>query len=286
MEYISLEHNISALKGGEPITFAHKRTQSDTEQHRLHLNNHLEIYVFVSGETHYVVEDRYYVLERGDILLIPPYSIHVPILKQPCTYERFYLLFPVASLSTYATQVLEDLLHRFGADARLPLTPAQRQQSLELLYRMSALAAHSPSDSNTLQLHALGLELLCLVHAAAQGKQEPSPRAPRLPRLVEEVLAYVSDHCTEITGIAGIASHFYVSEQHLATVFKRHIGVTLNSYLQTKKISVAKRLLEQGHSVTYACYECGYHDCSYFIKVFKRIVGTTPQRYAKDFARG
>ena len=42
----------------------------------LHLNNHLELYVYVSGKHQYIVDNRLYDLRRGDIVIIGPRQVH------------------------------------------------------------------------------------------------------------------------------------------------------------------------------------------------------------------
>ena len=56
------------------------------------------------------------------------------------------------------------------------------------------------------------------------------------------------------------------------------MGVPLVTYLQTRKIVLAKQMLEEGRSVTYACYESGFSDCSYFIMRFRKKFDITPER--------
>jgi AraC-like DNA-binding protein len=68
----------------------------------------------------------------------------------------------------------------------------------------------------------------------------------------------------------------------LSAVFRKHIGVPLVSYLQARKIALAKQLLEEGRSVTYACYESGFSDCSYFIMRFHKKFGMTPYKYQRS----
>ena len=51
---------------------------------------------------------------------------------------------------------------------------------------------------------------------------------------------------------------------------------------QISSLCLAKRILEQGASVTEACYESGFNDCSYFIKCFRKSVGFTPYQYRKQ----
>ena len=57
------------------------------------------------------------------------------------------------------------------------------------------------------------------------------------------------------------------------------MGLTLNRYITLKRVSCAKRLLEQGHSLNDVCTACGWQDYSYFVAVFRREVGMTPMKY-------
>ena len=134
-------------------------------------------------------------------------------------------------------------------------------------------------------MHAEVLTFLCAVSGNLQTDEKSDVSEIRIPSLVKNALEYISGSYGEITGIAPIAKRFFVSEQYLATVFKKHVGVTVGEYLQTKKISAAKELLKEGASVAFTCYECGFSDCSYFIKVFSKTVGETPHRYAKRFEK-
>lgn len=287
MEPLKIEKKIHALDRCGAITFAHKSDIGRKNEHTLHLNDHVEIYIFIKGDVHYLVEDRYFVLQEGDVLVISPYSPHVPIIKNECDYERFYLLFPTDALSEYPAAPMQALLHAAARQTLIRLPDSEKQTAISLLYRMSELSQRSFSAHAELLLHALAVEFVCLLNMNVSGEESFADEATRgVPPLVRHVLEYIQAHAAEITGIAPIAEAFYVSKQHLATIFKKHVGVTVNEYLLTKKISNAKQLLEQGRSVTFTCFECGFNDCSYFIKVFKRMVGMTPNKYLRQNGKG
>ena len=100
--------------------------------------------------------------------------------------------------------------------------------------------------------------------------------------LIKNILTYISTSAPDITGAADIAEKFHISAPYLSAVFKQYVGVTVNSYLRAKKIAVAKELLRDGQSVSYACYASGFSDSSYFIKVFKACTGVTPKKYRDE----
>lgn len=287
MEPLKTEKKIYAFDRSAAITFAHKRDIGKKNEHTLHLNDHVEIYIFIRGDAHYLVEDRYFVLQEGDVLVISPYSPHVPIIKSECEYERFYLLFPTDALSQYLASPIQALLHAAAGQTMIRLPDNEKQAAISLLYRMSELSQKNASVHAELLLHSLAVEFVCLLNMNVSGREVLADEAVRgVPPLVRNVLEYIQIHAAELTGIAPIAEAFYVSKQHLASIFKKHVGVTVNEYLLTKKISNAKQMLEQGHSVTFTCFECGFNDCSYFIKMFKRMVGMTPNKYLRQNGKG
>ena len=75
------------------------------------------------------------------------------------------------------------------------------------------------------------------------------------------------------------AKKFGISCSYLSRVFKKYMGMNYTDYLTALRISRAKNLLNAGATVTEACYECGFSDCSHFSAVFKAQVGVTPLKY-------
>ena len=92
-------------------------------------------------------------------------------------------------------------------------------------------------------------------------------------------MKYIDQNAAKIESVEELARRFGLSMPYLSSTFKSKIGTPIKSYIQAKKIAYAKELLDNDYSVTDACYECGFNDCSYFIKVFKRHIGVTPYRY-------
>ena len=65
-------------------------------------------------------------------------------------------------------------------------------------------------------------------------------------------------------------------------MFKAHTGMAPNEYIIMQRISAACQLLTQtDKSVGTIASEVGYHDQYYFSRIFKKMVGISPQRYRK-----
>lgn len=60
-----------------------------------HTHDYYEIYIYLSGSVMLFIEDRIYKVKRGDIIVIPPYTIHqlLPTSEEQLNdeYDRTYM---------------------------------------------------------------------------------------------------------------------------------------------------------------------------------------------------
>lgn len=99
-----------------------------------------------------------------------------------------------------------------------------------------------------------------------------------------QVIQYLESHLTEPVSIPSLAETIGLNSEYLCTVFKKETGLTIVQYAQRLKIGRARMLLERYPEKDAAEIgrECGYESPSYFGMQFKRITGTTPNRYRKS----
>lgn len=288
MEEIRTNKKISVSDDKDPITFAHMKTYDTPESHVLHLNNYVEVYIFVSGDATYIVGDKYYELEPGDVLVITPHEVHVPVIKNECVYERYYLLFPLNTFSEFLYNPLASFIVGDGKrSAMLCRSKENRERVFIILSELDSLLKDDISDNSELAAYSLMLRLVCLLNdgfSSSPGGQYADHNTST-PDIIRNVLLYINDQAGCISTVSDISERFHISLPYLSSVFKKYIGVTAGDYLRTKKIALAKKLLEGGNTVTYTCYECGFSDCSYFIRTFKKYVGITPNKYRNKYIR-
>ena len=100
------------------------------------------------------------------------------------------------------------------------------------------------------------------------------------------VIQYLESHLTETIALADLADSLGLNSEYLCTVFKRETGLTIIQYLQRLRIGRARLMLERypERDAAEIGRACGYDSPSYFGLQFKRITGTTPNRYRKSAA--
>lgn len=94
------------------------------------------------------------------------------------------------------------------------------------------------------------------------------------------LITYIDKHFTEDLNRKALAEVVYLSEDHLARLFKKETGQTLVNYITEKRLGLAKSLLLHSDEPIYQiASSVGYDNYSYFTKIFKKEVGVTPVEY-------
>ncbi|MEF3304096.1 response regulator [Paenibacillus sp. GYB003] len=97
---------------------------------------------------------------------------------------------------------------------------------------------------------------------------------------IDKALAYIHRHSHEDVTLKGVAALVSMDETYFSGLFKRKTGVTLIHYVQQVRIGHAKKLLEETSlPVAEVGERVGFPNTNYFIKIFKRWAGRTPNDY-------
>ncbi|RUT35590.1 response regulator [Paenibacillus zeisoli] len=98
---------------------------------------------------------------------------------------------------------------------------------------------------------------------------------------VETVKQWISANYQHQAELNELAQMVYLTPSYLSKLFKQETGLTLTDYMIEVRINKAKQLLrsEPGRKIHSIGAEVGYADPAYFNKLFKRIVGVTPNTY-------
>ena len=79
-----------------------------------------------------------------------------------------------------------------------------------------------------------------------------------------------------------LAQKFSISTSYLRREFSRAYGISPVAFLRTVRVENAKNMLESGClSVDDIAEQCGFSSTSYFIQVFHKTVGESPDKYRR-----
>ena len=84
--------------------------------------------------------------------------------------------------------------------------------------------------------------------------------------------------------LAGLAAHAGLEERTFLRRFQKASGLTTTDYVQRLRVGKAQELLQFSKApVDRIAWDVGYADAGAFRKVFRRIVGLTPNEYRRRF---
>ncbi len=257
------------------------------QEFNMHLNGMLEIYCFVEGEADYIVESRCYALEPYDIMILNPYEPHTPILKKDgMPYERFYFHIPADAFSFMESDPMDVLLNENRKGNNRISLPPEKKERLKALLEIFKEDWSWQDRATSLTAYSALLGILALLNEHILSLADPNaPRLPRhddlnnMPPIIFDVLRYIEKNLSSGFSEEELAINFHISAPYLSRLFKTHIKMGLKKYILLRRVGYAKKLLSGGMSVTDTCFERGFNDCSYFIKVFRTYTGTTPYKF-------
>ena len=100
---------------------------------------------------------------------------------------------------------------------------------------------------------------------------------------VEKVKQIIMDNLSVDVSRDELAARVYMSPDYLTKLFKKETGSSLSDYITKKRINLAEKLLrETDMNMVEISEKSGFSYSSYFIRIFKKKTGITPQQYREE----
>jgi AraC-like DNA-binding protein len=230
---------------------------------------YLTLILISYGKCVYWIEEEKFVLEKGDLLLIPKGEAYYGKCIPTVTHEKYvasfhtedYSLLPLLSASHHCkwkTGKYELLLQRFRT--------MHEEWNERLSYREAMCGA-------------LTQEILTYWN---REMDEGRPTAVK-ERHANLMRAYILNHYREKVTKEELGVVIGKSPNYAASVFSEVTGQTIGAFVHAQRIKTAIYLLSHSQRTVGDISDyLGYCDPSYFHRVFKRETGKPPALYIKD----
>ncbi|NHN34195.1 response regulator transcription factor [Paenibacillus agricola] len=98
--------------------------------------------------------------------------------------------------------------------------------------------------------------------------------------VIERIQAYIEKHMDGDASLQAIADHVALHPAYLSKVYKVETGMGISEYVMKVKMEKAVELLQNKKEKIYnIARQLGYQTPHYFIRVFKKYYGVTPQEF-------
>ncbi len=239
---------------------------------RQNLNSFLFLVVLDGEGTLYYCGIKHRI-SAGDCVLIncaKPYS-HESSASHPWSLKWVHFN-GIEALNYYEYFISRNNSYLFHPRNLLPFTDA-----LDQLYLCQQ--NKNPLMEIASNKHLTDIVTLCFTENESQKMGEYT-----IPDKLKQIHEYITENYSSKISLEELSDQFFISKYHLSREYKKAYGVTLGNSLTSLRLSHAKSMLRfSDDSIENISLSCGFQDCGYFIKVFKKTENMTPLQYRKKW---
>lgn len=232
-----------------------------------------EILFVVSGIGKTIIDGKEYKIEKGDIVVYNPGTMH-----EESTLGTSGLELAFFGITNFK---VNDLPSDFLIDSSAsPILHTNEDEERFNFYFMSLVdeVYENKQYSDLIIKYWARLILIGILRLANISEAKFVTNA-----IFTQIYQYLNTNFTKIESMDQICEDLNVSKYYISHVFKKYIGKPPMQYVTSKRISYAKKLLQETDLSACEIGEmCGYKDHALFFKAFKKFVGITPLAFRKE----
>ncbi|MBQ8813622.1 MAG: helix-turn-helix transcriptional regulator [Lachnospiraceae bacterium] len=253
-----------------------------------HWHKEWEIIHVLEGTFTAHADNTVYTAHPGDLLLIRDGMLHGGT-PDDCIYECF--LFDLHGLyrnldmvkkhlrPIYRQQTLPDIYYPVGKSVKIDHIIS------ELSAICRSVSASDPAKPDLpLELSVLGAISLffatILNEELCTANQIRTAETTHKIDLIKSVFEFIELHYAHSVTLNDLSAVANMNPSYFCRFFRSITHQSPMEYVNMYRIEKAAQMLHStGLPVTNICMECGFNECSNFIKVFKKYKGMTPKQY-------
>ncbi|MBR6523410.1 MAG: AraC family transcriptional regulator [Clostridia bacterium] len=229
--------------------------------------------------THYL-EKSSATLYHGDILILPPNTLHKFQINTPQTVI-YTMSFPYDYITSACSEnsFIKSLESGDNIHAKLVLPPEEIVLFECLLDRIADEWEFRNPCYEEIIKHALSVIITILSRVCRLNSRDTLSQTYQKGQLLKHCVSYIDAHCTKDISLDEITRMSSMSRAVFCSLFKKETGLSFKAYLNRKRIQKAMALIKSGEKITTVATLCGYREFSTFYRNFIKYTSTTPVKY-------
>ncbi len=251
-----------------------------------HCHDFYEFYLHIHGGQYFGVDNSLYLLKPNQLFIIPPFSMHGLSSSSGMlrSYERAYLNLSPEMLKTLGCgQIdLDGFFRNYTSRGQMTfqLLPGDAEKCLNQLRRLQAAA----SSEEPLERFTCCALLMDFLNTMCRGiRQSQAVTGSVISNsIIQDVLTYINSNYTQSLKIDQLAKQFGISVSYLSHEFAKFTNRSVYDYILYRRVMLARQMMQTDASLNAIAYQCGFNDYSNFLRMFNKLVGTSPSQFRKQ----
>ncbi|GIO33452.1 MULTISPECIES: AraC family transcriptional regulator [Paenibacillus] len=260
-----------------------------------HFHDYFQIWYVSKGEFLHTLGSRQYRIKKGDLFLVPPFTMHrihafeqekVEILG--CEFMPSFINERFDDPRDQAFFDVHYLKHFMRSDcahhSQIVFDGVTEGKIRNLLQDMLG-EYEERAPFFQIVLKADLLQLLSFIIRQVNGELVKAgfQKIERYRDTMNKVVEYIDQNAHEDIKLEHICAISNMSKPTICRLFKEWTGKTFNRYLVDLRIANALVLLQRpSMTVTEVCYATGFNELAYFCRIFKKYTGISPNQFRKQ----
>lgn len=252
-----------------------------------HSHPEVEINLFLSGSGYYLVENKKYSVQSGDIFFFLENTFHCLITSNEIKLIKIRFLpgdLNLLNSDNLYYEVME-AYHESSCRLNVKIPSSYKHTAGILNVTMQMWQDYQNSQVvNARQKYLLLYILTSIKDYYAEGRDDQIDRFNlTYYNNIMAAVRYIDEKYSENITISDLAKIAHLSANRFILSFKRFMGMTPIQYVINRRISMAcNMVMNNNMSITDIAFESGFKNTANFNKHFKKIVGMTPMEMRKN----
>ncbi len=262
-----------SIKLDTKFLYAGKLERTSQWREKPHSHPFCEIMLVLSGGGAAIIDGETYKIKKGDIVVYNSDAVHEEHTGKSSGLELAF--FGITNFKI--NDLPSDCLIPKNVSPILPT--ADQEERFAFYFNSLVQEVHENQQySDLLVKYWARLILIGILRLANISEAKFVTNA-----IFTKIYQYLNTNFLEIESMDQICEALNVSKYYISHVFRKYIGKPPMQYVTAKKISHAKKLLQETDMSACKIGEiCGYKDHVLFFKAFKKLEGTTPISFRKQ----
>lgn len=253
----------------------------DIKHQNTHAHDYYQLWYILRGNCKHRIDNKKYILNTGDIIVIPPFSYHsmsdgsddLIVIGMDFTSKFF-------SSGNTDTKIMASCINPIFMNSAKSDSAVFNANSTEDLILEIYNEYINKKEFYEIVIKSNLTKILITLDRIHKSKKSGIPS--KHDQAISETIRYIHNHFHEKIKIETLSRMSNMSITLFSAKFKELCDKTVVEYINSLRIDKSKQLLsETDMSITDISLELGYNDASYFNRVFKREEGKTPRQYRK-----